>query len=173
MSRLILIILIAVVAVSGCKKETAKPAAQKTEKAQKSEAVKKEAASPQVEPPKVESETYTYESRGRRDPFFSIITAAKQQAEKKKKGVSPVENYDVSDFRLIAIAWDNNQYYSLISLPDGKSYTIKQGMTLGLHGGKVHQITMDSVVIREYVKDYKGELKSKDTILKLRKEEEE
>jgi len=57
-------------------------------------------------------------------------------------------------------------------MPDTKSYTIRKGMTLGLNNGKVIDITKDSVFIREQIKDYKGQTKSKDTILKLRKEEE-
>jgi Tfp pilus assembly protein PilP len=57
-------------------------------------------------------------------------------------------------------------------LPDNKSYTIRKGMTLGLYGGKVEDITKDKVLIREQVKDYRGQLKTKDTILKLRKEGE-
>jgi Tfp pilus assembly protein PilP len=43
-------------------------------------------------------------------------------------------------------------------------------MKLGLYEGKVQKITKDMVVIREYVKDYRGEIKPRDSILKLRKE---
>jgi Tfp pilus assembly protein PilP len=46
-------------------------------------------------------------------------------------------------------------------------------MTLGIYGGKVTEITKDAVIVTEQIKDYKGQLKTKDTILKLRKEEEE
>jgi hypothetical protein len=46
-------------------------------------------------------------------------------------------------------------------------------MTLGLFGGKVIKIDPVGVVIREQVKNYRGEVEPKDTILKLRKEEEE
>ena len=60
----------------------------------------------------------------------------------------------------------------MITMPDKKSYTIKKGMTLGLNNGKVIDIKKDSVFIREQILDYKGQAKSKDTILKLRKEEE-
>jgi Tfp pilus assembly protein PilP len=55
-------------------------------------------------------------------------------------------------------------------LPDKKSYTITEGTKLGLYEGKVQKITKDMVVIREYVKDYRGEIKPRDLILKLRKE---
>jgi type IV pilus assembly protein PilP len=99
-----------------------------------------------------------------------------QEIKKKpqrKKGASPVENFDIDEIKLIAIAWDNQQSYAMITLPDKKSYTIRKGMSLGLYGGKVLEITRDSVLIREQVKDYKGQDKTKDTILKLRKEGEE
>lgn len=79
----------------------------------------------------------------------------------------------MSEIKLSAIVWDSNQYYALIMLPDKKSYTIRKGMTLGLYGGKVEKITADSVFIREAIRDYKGQLKNKDTILRLRKEGEE
>ena len=46
-------------------------------------------------------------------------------------------------------------------------------MTLGLYGGKVEAITNNTVLIREQIKDYRGQFKTKDTILKLRKEGEE
>ncbi len=131
------------------------------------------AAQPEVqqEEPKVEKEVYNYDPQGRRDPFLSLIQEAKEKP--RKKGATPVENFDVSEIRLIAIAWDNQQYYAMITLPDNKSYTVRKGVVLGLHGGRVESITKDSMVIREEVKDYRGQIKPRDTILKLRKEEDE
>jgi type IV pilus assembly protein PilP len=122
--------------------------------------------------PKVEKEIYVYNAGGRRDPFQSLIEATKVKAE-RKKGVNPVENYDVNEIRLIAIAWDAQQYYAMITLPDNKSYTVRKGMTLGLNDGKITNITREALFIKELVKDYKGQFNSKDTILRLRKEEEE
>lgn len=154
----------------GCKDKVAtdkKPAAQKPA-ATGSPAP----AAVQNEEPKVEKEIYVYDPKGRRDPFTSLVQVTKVKPE-RKKGASPVENFDVDEIKLIAIAWDNRQYYAMITLPDNKSYTIKKGMTLGLNEGKVIDITRDSMLIREQVKDYRGQLKSKDTILKLRKEGEE
>ena len=91
----------------------------------------------------------------------------------KKKGSAAIEDFDVEEIKVIAIVWDSKQYYAMVTLPDKKSYTIRKGMTLGLYGGKVREITKDSVIITEQIKDYKGQLKTKDSILKLRKEEEE
>ena len=153
----------------GCKDKVAtdkKPVAQKS-------ATTSPAASAivQKEEPKVEKEVYVYDPKGRRDPFMSLVQASKPKAQ-RKKGASPIEIFDVDEIKLIAIAWDSNQYYALITMPDSKSYTIRKGMTLGLNNGKVIEITKDSVFIQEQIKDYKGQTKSKDTILKLRKEEE-
>lgn len=120
---------------------------------------------------KVEKEVYVYEPKGRRDPFTSLIEV--KATTKKLRGASPIESFDVEEIKVIAIAWDQQQSYAMITLPDNKSFTIRKGMTLGLFGGKVSEITRDSVIITEQVKDYKGQLKAKNTILKLRKEEEE
>jgi type IV pilus assembly protein PilP len=121
---------------------------------------------------KAEKEIYTYETKGRRDPFVPLNEVVKEKTL-KKKGSKPIENVDVEEIKVIAVAWDSQQYYAMVTLPDKKSYTIRKGMTLGLYGGRVLDITKDSVIITEQIKDYKGQLKTKDTILKLRKEEEE
>lgn len=123
------------------------------------------------EEPKAEKEVYVYDQKGRRDPFMSLVQISKEKP-KRIAGKRPVENFDVDEIRLVAIIWDSKQYYALITLPDNKSYTIRKGTTLGLYGGKVEDITKDKVFIREQVKDYRGQPKIKDTILKLRKEGE-
>jgi len=58
-------------------------------------------------------------------------------------------------------------------LPDGKAYTLREGMTIGIHEGNIQKINKNHIVIIERIKDYKGQLKSKETILKLREGEEE
>ncbi len=169
MNKLVYIFILLAFISLGCKDKVAtdkKPVAQKP--AATSPAA---SATVQKEEPKVEKEIYVYDPKGRRDPFMSLVQVSKPKAQ-RKKGASPIENFDVDEIKLIAIAWDSNQYYALITMPDAKSYTIRKGMTLGLNNGKVIDITKDSVFIQEQVKDYKGQTKSKDTILKLRKEEE-
>ena len=154
----------------GCKDKVAtdkKPVAQKPVTSSSAAS-----ATAQKEEPKVEKEIYVYDPKGRRDPFVSLVQAFKQKTQ-RKRGANPIENFDVDEIKLIAIAWDSNQYYALITMPDAKSYTIRKGMTLGLNNGKVIDITRDTVFIREQIKDYKGQTKSKDTILKLRKGEEQ
>jgi len=166
-SSLAVFIGIAFIALAGCKGKTSpsKPAAEKPKSAVS-------APSPSTkEELKAEKEVYVYEQKGRRDPFMSLVQVSKEKP-KRLSGRRPIENFDVDEIKLVAILWDTKQYYALITLPDNKSYTIRKGMTLGLYGGKVEDITKDKVLIREHVKDYRGQPKTKDTILKLRKEGE-
>lgn len=170
-SFIVCVLLLALLMVSGCSDK--QPAAPK-----KPEAAKPiPAAAPQqavVQPAeiKAEKEVYVYEPKDRRDPFSSLIEVKQAGTRKALKGAPPIESFDVDEIKLIAIAWDRQQSYAMITLPDNKSYTIRKGMTLGIYGGKVSEITPDSVIITEKVKDYRGQIKIKDTILKLRKEEE-
>ena len=161
------IIFCLLISFTGCKKEQVaikKPMVEKvrppiaTQEVGRTEEVKKAA-----------QEIYTYDSRGKRDPFLSLVMMLKQKPE-RQKGANPFESYSVDEINLLAIAWDDQKYYALIMLPDKKSYTITEGMKLGLYGGKVQKITKDMVIIRENVKDYRGEIKPRDSILKLQKE---
>ncbi|MBI5846444.1 MAG: pilus assembly protein PilP [Nitrospirae bacterium] len=168
---LVFVLSTALFIVSGCGGK--QPAAPKKPEAAKPvpAAPSQQAAVPTAEI-KVEKEVYVYEPKDRRDPFTSLVEVKPTGTRQALKGASPVESFDVDEIKLIAIVWDRQQSYAMITLPDNKSFTIRKGMTLGIYGGKVREITPDSVIITEKVKDYKGQLKIKDTILKLRKEEE-
>jgi type IV pilus assembly protein PilP len=170
MKKLIYIFIVFSVISLGCKDKA--PAGKKPVAQKPSATANAPSAVIQQEGPKVENEIYVYEPKGRRDPFLSLVQVSKPKVQ-RKPGASPIENYDVDDIKLIAIASDSKQYYALITLPDKKSYTVRKGMTVGLNNGKIKEITKDSVFIQEQVKDYKGQNKTKDTTLKLRKEGEE
>ncbi len=119
-------------------------------------------------------EIYIYNARGRRDPFLSIIELTKQKLERKRKtrSQSPLENYDLGDFRLIGIVFDGKDYYASVLLPDGKAYTITKGMTLGLYEGMVAEIHLDKMIVREKTFDYRGRRILNDFVLELIREEE-
>lgn len=174
MIRVFIILALLAVPLSACSKSKPKSLPPKpAQQAQPAETAKKEEAAQKAEEKKVQVEAYAYDPKGRRDPFLSIIEASKKEkeVEKKKRGQRPSEAYDVPDIRVIAIAKDKERYYAMILLPDKKYFTIREGTPLGLYGGKVISIDAKSVVVREYLKDYKGEIHPKDTILRLRKEE--
>lgn len=164
-----IIVLILSGSLTGCKGK-----AQKVKKPPVKKPVKTAPAVPkldQKETYKVEKEVYTYDAKDRRDPFISLIRIEKEKAE-RRMSLSPIENFDVEEFKLIAIVSDRQRYYAMITLPDNKSFTVVKGMTLGLHGGTVDEITDKTVIIKEQVQDYRGRSITKETILKLRQEEE-
>lgn len=168
--QLAILIVFLLITLGGCKKEQVlvqKPIAEKVQLAKEKQETKES-----EEVKKVDKEEYTYDAKGRRDPFLSLVTIPKEKPT-RKKGASPIESYDISEIKLLAIAWDKEKYYALIMLPDRKSYTITEGTPLGLRDGKVMTITKDTVLLREHVKDYKGDIKPRDIILKLHEGEEE
>jgi Tfp pilus assembly protein PilP len=116
----------------------------------------------------IEKRIYEYDAKGRRDPFVSLIQ--KEEADAILTG-NPLLDNDISQMRVVAIVWEPGERYALFGLPDGKYYTIQEGMQIGLHGGGVEEILEDSVLIREQKPDFRGELRPVDTYLRLRKEE--
>ncbi len=167
-----IVILFMIVFTSGYSCKEKKTVAPK-KIASKKTGVKKSKKQFKFTPKPYKIEVVNYDPKGRRDPFLSVVALTKQKIEKKrKKKVNPLENYDVADFKVLGIVFDGKRYYASVMLPDGKAFTVTKGMTVGLYDGKIIDISPNQLVVREYVMDYKGRLKPKDTILKLRKEEE-
>ena len=159
-------------AFSGCKKETSLAEKTKTGAAgaQKIESAQQPTA--QGGATEAKEEVYVYDPKSRVDPFVPLVETTKK--EKDKKAIAgTLESYDVTDFKLIAIAERENKRYGLLLARDNKSYTVREGSVLGLHKGMVKEITPNKIVIFEYTKDYKGELKPRQVVLELFKGEGE
>jgi len=160
--------LIALFFLGACDKKTAPSKAAPTKTTQEAATQSAEAIGT-----KAVEEVTTYDKRGKRDPFVSLVVTA---TEKPKKGQTPLENYDISEkgvIKILGIVWTEKGNFATVVLPDGKAYMLKEGMTIGMHEGKIQKINKNHIVIIERIKDYRGQLKSKETILKLREGEEE
>ncbi len=154
----------------GCKKEVTPPPKTKAPKAEKIE-IKPEVMIQEMVQKTSDAESgYIYKSEGRRDPFVPLIVPIKERERKTgQEFVGTLRGYDISDFRLIAVAKEGPQYYALLATPDNKSFTINEGAIIGLHKGKVKKITSNKVIIIEYSKDYRGKLKPRQIVLELHK----
>lgn len=118
-----------------------------------------------------EQEGYVYEQRGRREPFTPLITSSKEMQKKNESKIGTLEGYDISQFVVAAIVKKGRRYFALFVTPDNRSFTVTKGTVLGLNKGRVEEITNDKVILREYIKDYKGNLIPKEAILEFHKKE--
>lgn len=100
------------------------------------------------------SEPLGYSPKGRRDPFKPLIqdktniTKAKKGRSEKFKG--PLEKFELSQYRLIAIIIVNGVPRAMVKAPDGKSYTVNIGDYIGMNDGSVKKIEMKVVVIDDH-----------------------
>ncbi len=139
-------------------------------------------ASPLVKPQEAQAEAtsqeavgeegYVYQPRDRRDPFMPLIVPKKKTETKLTEAGSlgTLESYDITEFALLAIAKKGVKYYALLVTPDNRAFTVKKGARIGLNKGRVEQITDTKIVLMEYVKDFRGDIRPKQVTLELLKE---
>lgn len=155
----------------GCAEKPAPPPAQKVKPA-----VAANTAAPAPEETvqeAAEPEGYVYERRDRRDPFVPLIIPKKSAPKGEGPRVGTLESYDISDFSLAAIARKGKSYFALVTTPDNRSFTVSKGSTIGMNRGKVKDITKNTLVIVEYSRDFRGDIKPRQIILEFHKGEVE
>ena len=90
------------------------------------------------------SDGFTYSSKGRRDPFKPLVqkepSTAQKDNERPAKIKGPLEKFELSQFRLIAILVVKGAPRAMVKAPDGKSYTLKVGEYIGMNDGIVRKI---------------------------------
>lgn len=128
----------------------------------------------------ISPKTTPYTGKDKIDPFVSFIKIreyelmqAAKKAKLEKKATTPLETVDVHSLKLIGIL-NKGEGVSLamVELPDGKSYLIRPGMTIGLYDGVVTSIGNEQLVVEEDVIDVFGEAKKRTINLRLRQEKE-
>jgi type IV pilus assembly protein PilP len=113
---------------------------------------------------------YSYNPQGRRDPFAPIIVRAEQRA--RGGNLSPLERYDLSQFKFTGVLWGGYGYNAMIEGPDGKGYFIRVGTIIGPNKGVVKKITQQTMVVEEKYKTFSGETERKEIVIELRKKQE-
>ena len=87
---------------------------------------------------------FSYSPKGRRDPFKSLVQEKKKIAPKIKgrseKVKGPLEKFELSEYRLIALMVVKGTPRAMVKAPDGKGYTVKVGEYIGINGGLVKNI---------------------------------
>ena len=96
-----------------------------------------------------EKSEFVYSPAGRRDPFVPLVRKIKKPNIKPKRDLGPLEKYELSQFRLLAMLIIEGTPRAMVKAPDGKSYTVKPGDLIGPNGGKVKRIETKKMVVDE------------------------
>lgn len=121
---------------------------------------------------KKEETEYTYNPAGKADPFKPFIQLTPVRELTRKGPLTPLQKYDISQLKLVAIISTPEGNIALVEDSTEKGYFLKKGTEIGKNDGKVTKILKDRVVVEELYQDIFGETKSSEISLFLRKLEE-
>ena len=76
--------------------------------------------------------------------------------DKARADLPPLQRIEISDMKLMGIVWAGNEYYGLLQTPDGKGYTVREGMLVGTNNGVVKSISEKRIVVSEPTLDFSG-----------------
>jgi len=111
---------------------------------------------------------YRYDPLGKRDPFMSPL-AMLGPIEDEDSPITPLQRYDVKQFRLNGVITGLKIPSAMVRSPDGKSYILKIGTKIGKNGGRVVRITDDGVSVEEILTDFSGETRVNELMIALPK----
>ena len=83
----------------------------------------------------------------------------------------PLQRVQISDLKLLGIMWGGYGYHALVQTPDGKGYTVKEGMLMGTNNGVIATITDRAIIVSEPSIDITGQKSTKGVELLLRPKE--
>jgi Tfp pilus assembly protein PilP len=111
------------------------------------------AASPAREAAPVPAANYAYDATDRRDPFVNLINRGADPRQSAGKGARPegIAGVMVDEVALRGIVQSQGAFVAMISAPNGRTYTVRQGDRL--MDGAVRAINGQSVVMMQEVND--------------------
>jgi type IV pilus assembly protein PilP len=143
----------------------------------KSPAVEKKKEEPtkvaeKKEPEKKEEVEYSYNPAGKPDPFKPFIQLTPVREGSRTGPLTPLQKYDISQLKLVAILSTPEGNVALVEDATGKGYFVKKGTWIGKNDGKVTKILKDKVIIEEVYQDIFGQTKTNEISIFLHKTEE-
>jgi type IV pilus assembly protein PilP len=193
-SSLALLSILLLVVVSGCSKDEAPgtaPTVSDYAKARASSAAKIETAPSPAEQRKTAmankrndgegnteegaddfggSEGFRYDPDEHRDPFRSFIvdTLAAKQTEHSR---GPLEFFDLSQLKLVAVVVSQDNPHALVYDPSGKGYIVSVGTKIGKRQGHIVEMSQSSMVVQETQEDVHGDMTARNIEMKIRHSE--
>lgn len=117
-------------------------------------------------------EEYSYNPAGKPDPFKPFIQLISAKGGSKTGPLTPLQKYDISQLKLVAIISGPAGNIALVEDVAGKGYFLKKGTWIGKNDGKVTKILKDQVIVEEVYQDIFGQTKTNEVSLFLHKAEE-
>jgi len=113
----------------------------------------------------------TYEAKSKLDPFMPLIQGKPeiQKPEKPRRVLTPLEKMSLSQIKLVAVVITDSRKIAMVEEASGKGYEVKIGTYIGKNGGQVVDISLDSIIVREIVTDFKGRQTERFQEMKLHK----
>jgi type IV pilus assembly protein PilP len=136
----------------------------------KVQSVQKKNEGPAKVAEKKEEAEYSYNPAGKPDPFKPFIQLASRGGS--KTAVTPLQKFDISQLKLVAIISTSEGNIALVEDATGKGYFLKKGTWIGKNDGKVTKILKDTVIIQEVYQDIFGQTKTNEISIFLHKVEE-
>jgi Tfp pilus assembly protein PilP len=130
------------------------------------------AAKPAAPAPAPAPAAYTYELKGRRDPFRALIMPKKAEVVNRARPKSDREALQVTDLKLAGIIWERRGAYALVETTNGKGYVLRVNDRIGEDFGvRVAKITPDAVTFEVKPASPGQEPQARLMELRLKKEE--
>jgi type IV pilus assembly protein PilP len=117
-------------------------------------------------------EEYSYNPEGKPDPFKPFIQLTSARGGSRTAPLTPLQKYDISQLKLVAIISSPEGNIALVEDVTGKGYFLKKGTWVGKNDGKVTKVLKDKVMIEEFYEDIFGQKKSNEISILLHKVEE-
>lgn len=139
----------------GCSEEAATTAQPKAAQVRKPPA--KQVTAPVVKEEEEKEAEFVYVTDGRRDPFVPL-SRIRRPMEPSDEPATPLQSYDLSQFRLAGVIVGKGASKAMVIAPDGKSYILSEGVKIGKNSGVVITITSESVLVEEKYFDFSGNI---------------
>jgi type IV pilus assembly protein PilP len=119
-----------------------------------------------------------YSAKGKIDPFLPLIRTEQKavvgtdaREKKPQRVLTPLEKLDLSQIRLVAVVLAESGNIAMVEEISGKGYVVRIGTYIGKNEGRVEKILTNRIVIKEVVKNFRGDAVLRSREMKLHKQE--
>eukprot|EP00831_Metopus_contortus_P075448 TRINITY_DN6918_c0_g1_i2.p6 TRINITY_DN6918_c0_g1~~TRINITY_DN6918_c0_g1_i2.p6 ORF type:complete len:127 (+),score=29.83 TRINITY_DN6918_c0_g1_i2:297-677(+) len=118
-----------------------------------------------------------YDHEGRINPFSPLvkesvsgkINESDKKDKKAERPKTPLEKFDLSQLKLVAIMSAPDGDIAVLEESSGKGYLVEKGTYVGLNSGQIINIESDRIIIKETIEDISGRSVVKESVLQIQK----